>query len=82
MDDNSTGPGAPLWFVFIFFFLFTAYTWYGQAVTTCDGAEICATGFLHAFYTAAAYAMTAALAVVLIRIAYLYRHRKERVPKS
>ncbi|MBN3733145.1 hypothetical protein [Burkholderia sp. Tr-20390] len=70
-SDNSTGPGAPLWFVFVFFLLLTAFAWFGRAMTSCDDVEFCAAGLLHAAYSAAAYVTTPALAVVLIRIAFL-----------
>lgn len=82
MNSNSSGPHAPLSFACAYFLLFTAYTWFGRAMTSCDSVEFCTTGFVHAAYSAAAYVMTAALAVLLIRIVYVYRSRKARGAKS
>ncbi|WP_334001497.1 hypothetical protein [Burkholderia gladioli] len=75
MSKPSTAPGASLWVVFIVFLLSTAYAWYGQAMTKCDGVEFCGTGYVHAFYTAAAYAMTAASIVLLICISIQFVRR-------
>ncbi|MFH5256012.1 hypothetical protein ACGTRS_32755 [Burkholderia semiarida] len=76
MSDNSTGPKAPLLFAGAFVLMFTAWAWGGRALTSCAGVEVCATGFAHAAFAAAAYALTVASAVLLIRIAYLYRYRQ------
>ncbi|WP_186043939.1 hypothetical protein [Burkholderia gladioli] len=75
MSKHRTAPGASLWVVFIVFLLFTAYAWYGQAMTKCDGVEFCGADFVHAFYTAAAYAMTAASVVLLICISIQFVRR-------
>lgn len=82
MNDNGTGPGAPLWFVFVFFLLLTAFAWFGRAMTSCDDVEVCAAGLLHAAYSAAAYVLTPTSAVLVIRIAYLYHHRKKWSPNK
>ncbi|WP_155632516.1 hypothetical protein [Burkholderia territorii] len=44
-------------------------------MTGCVGIDICATGFAHAAFTAAAYVLTTTSTVLLIRIAYVYRRR-------
>ncbi len=44
-------------------------------MTKCDGVEFCGTGYVHAFYTAAAYAMTAASIVLLICISIQFVRR-------